>query len=316
MDNLIKGVITMNRRACFPIIAMLLIAAVDPAETAAGSNIQVKEEKIQSGDVTLCIRAAGDPALSPILIGINGGPGMSSHYLEGLEQLAGSDLAVVTFDQRGTGRSSKSAEGYGLQKHAEDIENIRRHLEADKIYVFGHSFGGVIAQHYSSLHPERISALILMGTGPPVFSAVGAAQNKFGQHIQQLIREGVISGTRPTDPAQILEYLLPAYFSDPKFPIPKELMESSLDIEVSQQTYSDIGEWDFSEELKGIGCPVLFIWGEDDPFGKELAEVTKKALINAELTSVTLKKCGHYWHENSEEFFIHVKKFLASGNNV
>lgn len=310
IENLVKGVSNMNRKACFVITVISFFAVVNCAVTTVGSTAPVKEQKIQSGDVTLHIRIAGGPDPAPVLIGINGGPGMSSHYLASLEQLVGPGLSIVTFDQRGTGRSSESAEGYSLHRHIEDIENIRRFLEAEKLYIFGHSFGGIIAQYYSALHSERISGLILMGSGPPSFSAVGAAQDKFNQRFQSLTKDGIISGSPPMDPAEILEYRLPAYFSDPKFPIPHELLESSLNIEVSERTYFDIGEWDFREELKAIDCPVLFIWGEDDPFGEEMADATQKALINAELTSVTLSRCGHYWHENSEEFFAHVGKFL------
>lgn len=303
----------MNHKIRFAyVFAILFIVYITPAKTSAGKSVPIKEEKIQSGDMTLFIRTVGNSASSPILIAINGGPGMSSHYLKSMEQLASPDLTIVTYDQRGTGRSSESAAGYSMQKHVADIDNIRQHLKAKKIYLFGHSFGGILAQLYASLHPERVLALILMGSGPPTFSAASAAQSKFNQRIQQLVQEGIISGPQPTDPAKMLEYLLPAYFSDPKFSIPKEIKESSLHISAIQETYSDSGEWDFREGLKVITCPVLFIWGEDDPFGIETAEATQKALINAKLIPVTLNKCGHYWQENEEDFFIQIKNFLLA----
>ena len=55
---------------------------------------------------------------------------------------------------------------------------------------------------------------------------------------------------------------------------------------------------------------MLFLWGEDDPFGVEMADVSKRALGNSDLTAVTLKKCGHYWHENMDDFFREVEGFL------
>jgi proline iminopeptidase len=200
-----------------------------------------------------------------------------------------------------------------LKKHVSDIDHIRQHLKAKKVYLFGHSFGGILAQRYASLHPEKVSALLLMGSGPPTASAIGAAQIRLGGRIQQLTNEGIISGPRPTEPARLLEYMLPAYFSDPKFPIPEEIKESSFNMAVSLKNYSDSGMWDFREELKKITCPVLFLWGEDDPFGTEMADVTKDALVNAKLVVVILKKCGHYWQENMKDFLMHVEKFLKSG---
>jgi len=301
----------MHSRSYF-LLSFITFLLVIPgtAELSAADHVSVSEEKIQSGDVTLFVRIAGNPAGAPVMIAINGGPGQSSHYMKSLEQLAGSELTVVTFDQRGIGRSTASAKGYDLLKYVADIEAIRKHLGVKKIHLFGHSFGGILAQRYASVHPKRVQSLILMGSGPPTMKVIGAAQMKLGQRIQQMVQQGVITGPRPTEPAKLLAYILPAYFSDPKFPVPVELTQSSFHMDVTLKTYSDSGNWDFSEEEKAIKCSVLFLWGEDDPFGLDMAEASKKALVNADLRFVILKKCGHYWHENMKDFFSLIRKFL------
>jgi proline iminopeptidase len=278
------------------------------------AEVPVKEEKITAHDVTLFVRTVGDPAVAPVLIALNGGPGQSSHYMKSLERLAGPELVVVTFDQRGTGRSSEPKDGYALTKYAADIEAIRLHIKAEKVHLFGHSFGGVLVQAYAAAHPERVRSLILMGSGPPTAKDIAAAQARLGQRIQTLIKEGIISGPQPTTPDEILKYILPAYFSDPKFPIPEEILASSFRADIGPKTFADSGDWDFREEERSVTCPVLFLWGEDDPFGTEMADVSKNALRNADLTAVTLKKCGHYWHENMDDFFTHVEGFLK-GNS-
>lgn len=298
-----------------PVLAVIIMGSFALSGTSGSpgrESLFITEQTIQSSDVTLFVRIAGDPTAAPVLITLNGGPGQSSHYMRSLERLAGPDLAVITFDQRGTGQSSGSEDGYGLLKHVADIEAIRQHIRAGKIHLFGHSFGGILAQRYASIHPERIRSLILMGSGPPAAQAVGAAQAKLGQRMQELVTEGIISGPQPTEPEKILEYILPAYFSNPKFPIPEEIKNSSYHPAVGRKTYSDSGNWDFREEEKAISCPVLLLWGEDDPFGPDMADVTRNALVNTDITFVTLKKCGHYWHECMGEFFTHVREFLKN----
>ena len=291
-------------------VMVLLIACGGAAEVSGPESIPVTEVKLKSGDVTLFVRVVGDPETSPVMIALNGGPGMSSHYMSSMERLAGSDLAVVTFDQRGTGRSTESAEGYALSASMADIEAIQNHLKKKKVHLFGHSFGGILAQWYASLHPDRVRSLILMGSGPPAQSAIAFAQMKLGQRIQQLIQKGIITGPQPTEPVKLLAYILPAYFSDPAFPIPEEMKQSSFHPEVAGKTYTESGAWDFREEEKAITCPVLFLWGEDDPFGLEMADQSKGALVNAPVTFVILKKCGHYWQENMDDFFAHIRKFI------
>ncbi len=99
----------------------------------------------------------------PVLF-IHGGPG------------AGCDAAsrryfdpnlyrIVTFDQRGCGRSTPHAslEGNTTQALIGDIERIREHLGVDKFVLFGGSWGSTLALAYAQAHPQRVLGLILRG---------------------------------------------------------------------------------------------------------------------------------------------------------
>jgi len=292
----------------FSLIFIFTIMA--SSQISCTKPLEIREEKIDAGDITLFIRIVGNPTHSEVLITLNGGPGQSSHYMKSIEQLAGLKLAVVSFDQRGTGRSSEGTEGYAFEKYMADIEAIRQSLKAKTLLLFGHSFGGVLALRYASLYPDRVSALILMGSGPPRLEAIPPAQMRLGQRLQQLVQEGILPEQRPSTPDEMIMYMLPAYFSDPEFPIPEEFKQTSFHPSVSQKTLTDSGNWDFRSDMKAITCPVLFLWGEDDPFGTELADETRNALVNAKLIDITLKKCGHFWQENEVGFFSHIRRFL------
>ena len=99
----------------------------------------------------------------PFLL-LNGGPGFSHEYLQPLRALA-SDVQLVFFDQRGTGRSDKAdPQDYTLQANVEDIEQLRRALQLDSCIVFGHSWGGMLAQAYVLKYPAHTSKLILADT--------------------------------------------------------------------------------------------------------------------------------------------------------
>lgn len=99
----------------------------------------------------------------PVLF-IHGGPG------------AGCDAAsrryfdpnlyrIVTFDQRGCGRSTPyaSLENNTTQALVADIERIREHLGVDKFVLFGGSWGSSLALAYAQAHPQRVHGLILRG---------------------------------------------------------------------------------------------------------------------------------------------------------
>jgi hypothetical protein len=76
---------------CF-CLAVILVSA---CETNPRS---VMELSVQTPDVTLFARASGHLESGNVLIAVNGGPGLSNHYMLSLERLAGTELAVVTYD--------------------------------------------------------------------------------------------------------------------------------------------------------------------------------------------------------------------------
>ena len=270
----------------------------------------VQELMVPADDVTLYARIAGNPKAGNVLIAINGGPGQSSRYMVSLEQLASTELAVVTYDQRGTGRSTKPSGGYTLMKYIADLEAVRKAVGTEMVHILGHSWGGIVAMRYATIHPQRVRSIILMGSGPPSMQSAQAGQADLAQRIGKLQQQGIIPEVLPTDVVHLLETILPAYFSDPNFKLPDELKETSYNETVYQQTLSSLGNWDFTTEVAKLDHPVLILWGEDDPFGLPMAEATKNALSGAQVEFVVIEECGHYWHERPDEFFSHVRAFL------
>jgi proline iminopeptidase len=72
---------------------------------------------------------------------------------------------IVTFDQRGCGRSTPHAslEHNTTQALIADIERIREHLGVDRFVLFGGSWGSTLALAYAQAHPQRVHGLILRG---------------------------------------------------------------------------------------------------------------------------------------------------------
>ncbi len=72
---------------------------------------------------------------------------------------------IVTFDQRGCGRSTPHAslENNTTQALIGDIERIREHLGIDRFVLFGGSWGSTLALAYAQAHPQRVHGLILRG---------------------------------------------------------------------------------------------------------------------------------------------------------
>jgi 3-oxoadipate enol-lactonase len=68
---------------------------------------------------------------------------------------------VVTFDNRGVGKSEKPAGPYSMKMMAADAVALMDHLHIPAAHVLGLSMGGMIAQEVALNYPDRVMKLVL-----------------------------------------------------------------------------------------------------------------------------------------------------------
>lgn len=112
---------------------------------------------------TVFYEQSGDPRGLPALA-LHGGPGGGSSP-EMRRFFDPTRYRVITFDQRGCGRSTPHAdlEDNTTWRLVEDIETLRERLGIERWLVFGGSWGSTLAMAYAATHPERVTAMILRG---------------------------------------------------------------------------------------------------------------------------------------------------------
>lgn len=105
----------------------------------------------------------GNPAGLPVVF-LHGGPGSgcSPIYRRFFDPAA---YRIVLFDQRGSGRSTPSAElRANTTPHlVADIERLRELLGIRRWLVFGGSWGSTLALAYGQAHPQRCLGFVLRG---------------------------------------------------------------------------------------------------------------------------------------------------------
>ncbi len=109
-------------------------------------------------------RAEGIPAVY-----LHGGPGSSLGRGAYRTKFDPDRFRVVSFDQRGCGRSTPraTAPNYDLnlnttQHLIQDMEALRRYLGVDRWLVNGVSWGSTLALAYAQAHPDRVLGIVLM----------------------------------------------------------------------------------------------------------------------------------------------------------
>jgi proline iminopeptidase len=260
----------------------------------------------------------------PLLI-INGGPGMNSNgFVELAKKLATNHLTII-YDQRGTGNSSLktiNSTTITMALMVTDLEQLRTELKIDKWIILGHSFGGMLASYYASIHPDRIEKLILSSSGGIDLELRTYAANEISSRLSKKEVATLDSCNQATSNGDTTfktrlkrgMSLAPAYIYDRKHipSIAQRLTEGNNTINSLVWTNLQQIRFNCAEKLKSFTQPVLIIQGKQDIVWAKTAIKANKAFKNSEL--VFMDHCVHYgWLDNPEVYFESINRFLKDG---
>jgi len=208
---------------------------------------------------------------------------------------------VIAFDNRGTGRSSKSPPPDSIAQLANDAAAVLDALGVEQAHVMGHSMGGYIAQTLALQRPELVRSLLLVGTGAgvPGHEPVPAATTVIW------LANAHLPGT---DYARATMYLS---FAEGWTEAHSDLYEELIDERVQYPTPPECWRAQYDAcvrfvkrglPIERIDVPVLVIHGDADrvvPISN--GQAIARRIPSAEL--VVLAGVGHYPYFEAPEAF-------------
>lgn len=289
----------------------------------SGRTIAQEEAYAEASDHSIFYKKFGTKG-TPVLI-INGGPGMNSRGFEtvarGISEL---NCQSIIYDQRGTGKSKMEqldTNSITMDRMIADIEALRQHFGFEKWVVLGHSFGGLLANYYATVHPERVQAIIGSSSGGvdlqllrdfDITRHLTPTQRDSLSFYSRKISEG---DTSAATRLKRLRFFAAAYVVNDenveKLIYRMQQVNQTINSLVWQNLRSI--NFDCKPKLKSFQKPVLIIQGDQDIISNELAEVALKTFPNA--SKVVLKDCGHFgWVEQPEKYYASLATFLKDLN--
>lgn len=135
-------------------------STADPGEPVAHAPGVRSHWAVTEDSVRVWYETEGEGV--PIVL-VPGGPGGTHHSFHLTHRSLARHGRIVYVDNRGRGRSDPGhgAAPYSLVNDVRDVEAVRRALGAERIVIYGRSYGGMVAQAYAIAHPERVRALIV-----------------------------------------------------------------------------------------------------------------------------------------------------------
>lgn len=126
---------------------------------------------MQNGYKIAYTKIEGDTTKTkPTVIFLHGGPGgyIHSAIIHQMKEVAQNGYDVYLYDQIGSGLSDRlpKPKDYSFERHLKDLnEIITVQIKANKVILIGHSFGGILATHFTAQHADRVDKLILSSPG-------------------------------------------------------------------------------------------------------------------------------------------------------
>lgn len=237
------------------------------------------------GDAWVWTKRVGNAPRIKLLI-LHGGPGMGHEYLEGFDSwLPAAGIEYYHYDQLGSSYSSP-AEGdelWTIPRFVDEVEQVRRALGLDEtnFYLYGHSWGGMLAIEYALAHQEHLKGLVIsnMMSSIPAYNAYArdVLMPQMDPAELALVKELEASGR--TDDPRYMGILIPGHyeqhilrlpFAEWPDPLLRTFEHVNHHVYVLMQGPSELGmkgtleNWDRSADLGRIQVPTLTIGARHD----------------------------------------------------
>lgn len=185
-------------------------------------------------------------------------------------------------------------------------------LGLDRFAVFGHSFGGWVAQEMALRRPDRVAALVLAATTPGQLG-----QGEVDDQGPQMPAEVAdLLDQRPSDTAEMIDIytrLAPHFLRDQDPGLLVGALHPDLvSVEGWNRVMSALSRWSAVDRLQQIDCPTLVLSGRYDIFCSppQLERIASR-VPGAEL--VMFEQSGHFmWLAEPERFFGTVDRWLGA----
>ena len=247
----------------------------------------------------------------------------SDLYFRTLKQLE-KYFTVVYLDSRGCGRSARpqTAKEYTWDLLVSDLDALRAHLKQEKVWLMGHSEGGIEAVHYACNHPGRVAGLVLLAASAAVGPTddLAAFMRVSKRKDEPWFAEAMKvqrAGPPKTDAGMAagMEKMLPAYWANPgriekyKADFAAATMSAAA---FAARVDSKRQHFDLTAELEKVTAPALVVVGDRDFIcPPHMSRTLHVGLERSKL--MVLEDCGHFpWLEQAEVFEAQLPKFLKA----
>jgi len=229
-------------------------------------------------------RVGNNPSIKVLIL--HGGPGFSHEYLEAFDSyFPGASIEYYYYDQLGSYFSDQPDEPdlWDAPRFVEEVEQVRQALglSQDNFYLYGQSWGGILAIEYALKYQQHLKGLIISNMMASI-----PAYNEYADNV-------IMPAMDQTVLAEIKEYEAAGDYENPRYmellienhyvehflrmppeewpdPVMRAFKHMNPAVYIPMQGPSELGasgklgQWDRTSDLDKILVPTLVIGAEHD----------------------------------------------------
>lgn len=230
-----------------------------------------------------------------------------------LDSLASEGFRVITFDYSGLGLST-GEKNYDPVSLAGDANDLIEALALTDVVIGGWSLGGLAAQAFVAIYPQRITHAVLIATGPPgpnvkdaeqlFYDTASIPENTFDDEIVLFFEP---RSTSSREAARRSHDRIAQRISDRSVPVPIDFAVSFLGIRPKNPIFPAVA---VLAALKTATIPILHVGADHDiSFPVENWYALNQQLPTVQL--LTYPQAGHApHHEHPEATARHIAAFV------
>lgn len=229
-------------------------------------------------------RIGNNPRIKVLLL--HGGPGATHEYLEAFDSFfPGAGIEYYYYDQLGSAFSDQPEipELWEIPRFVDEVEQVRTALglNADNFFLYGQSWGGLLAIEYALAHQQNLKGLIVsnMMASVPAYNEYAKTTLMPGMDPAALSEIQALEKAEDFKNPRYMELLVPQHYEKhilrmpaDQWPDPVSRAFESLnyDIYLRMQGPSELGaggkilNWDRTADLPSIKVPTLVIGARYD----------------------------------------------------
>ncbi|HEY0783025.1 MAG TPA: proline iminopeptidase-family hydrolase [Thermoanaerobaculia bacterium] len=241
-------------------------------------------------------RVGNNPTIKVLLL--HGGPGATHEYLEAFDSyFPAAGIEYYYYDQLGSAFSDQpdAPELWDLPRFVEEVEQVRQalHLDNKNFYLFGHSWGGILAMEYALKYQQNLKGLVIsdMMASIPAYNEYAHKVLMPAMDPKVLAEIEKLEAKKDYESPRYMELLLPSFYAQHLIRMPADQWPDPVNrafarlnrkIYVPMQGPSEMGasgkleRWDRVADLGKIAVPTLVIGAHYDTMDPKHMEMIAK----------------------------------------